>query len=411
MYSKSEIFRDIVNVMNKDYAGFAEKRHLNKPENYVVTDDMDDHEFFRTIQSYLLDFKDGHLNFTMKKSSQPFKGFKVRPFENVLYVTELQGEERLQIGDEIVSLDGLSIEQFEINHGKILGDSVPERQNWNAAIRIVHTIQVQRVNQLIEIDLLEYEPPTYIPEYCYKQINPHTAYMKITDFFQGEPIQKLISENEHALNTVENLIIDVRVNYGGNDMFYLPLASYIFHKEMFASELFEPDEVMYTNFTENNCDLWMNTLKEYLEQPLDQETKGWLEMEIEKFRLNYGKGLLLENEEVDYLIHGRKNPTKIYILSDVFCGSSGETFVKNAKKSPKVTVVGRATMGIIDYFNVATKDYGEYALSYSITKLNEKYHCGETGVLPHVHLPWTPKHLKEDVDLNYVLNLCRVPSN
>lgn len=199
----------------------------------------------------------------------------------------------------------------------------------------------------------------------------------------------------------------MRVNLGGNDLFYFPLLDYIFEHKINVSELFEQDEVMYTNYTENNCNLWIATLKEYLEQPLDLETKTWIEDEIKKYLLYSGKGLLTIDEETDYVINGRVIPRNVYILSDVMCGSSGDTFVKNTKKSSKVTVVGRATMGIIDYCNVVTKDYGDYEFGYSISKMYEKYHCNETGVLPDIHIPWTPEHLKEDVDLNYVLNICK----
>ena len=73
---KTEIFRDIVDIMTNDYAGFSEKKHVNRPDNYVITDDMDEIEFVQTIQSYLLDFKDGHLIFNMKNNRTPFKGFR-----------------------------------------------------------------------------------------------------------------------------------------------------------------------------------------------------------------------------------------------------------------------------------------------------------------------------------------------
>ena len=79
-------------------------------------------------------------------------------------------------------------------------------------------------------------------------------------------------------------------------------------------------------------------------------------MEIKKYQTYSGQGLLSLNQEIDYVINGREYPKNVYILSDDTCSSSGDTFVKNAKKSPKVTVVGRATMGIIDYFNVVKKD-------------------------------------------------------
>lgn len=406
MKQKTEIFRDVVGVMTKDYAGYFEKKHLNHPENYVITDDMDDIEFLQTIQSYLLDFRDGHLSFNMKNKKTAFKGFRVRRYENALYVTELHGEQRLQIGDKIVALDGVSIEQFEKVHSKILKDQVPERQYWNVALSNVNSIKVHKDNQLVEYDLEEYDSPSYTPEYSFRQLDSQTVYIKITDFMQSEPIQNLVADNEQALNEAQNLIIDVRMNYGGSDLFYFPLLDYIFERKIPVTEFFQQDEVMYTNYTENNCNLRIAVLNEFLAQPLDAETKAQIEEEIRAYSLNKGKGLLIVEEEWDYVINGRPVPANVYILSDTMCGSSGDTFVKHTKKSPKVTVVGRATMGIIDYCNVATKDYGDYKFGYSVSKMNDKYHCNETGVLPDIHIPWTPKHLEEDVDLNYVLNLC-----
>jgi len=354
MHTKTEIFQDIVDIISNDYAGFLDKKHINCPDNYRITDEMDEVEFVQTVQSYLLDFKDGHLIFTKKNNTIPFKGFKVRRYQNALYVTEIQGEQRLQVGDEIIALNKDSIEQFAKEHYKIFNDSIHERQSWNVALTLVDSIKIQREHQLYEIDLKEYPRPSYIPQYSFKSLTPHTKYIKITDFTQSEPIQKIVEDNFKALNEAPNLIIDVRLNLGGNDLFYFPLLDYLFDKKINASTLFESDEVSYTNFTENNCDLSIATLKDYLQQPLDAVTKQWIEREMVKYQSYIGQGLLSLHEEIDYEINGREYPKNVYVLSDVTCGSSGDTFVKNAKKSPKVTVVGRATMGIIDYFNVVT---------------------------------------------------------
>lgn len=407
MYTKTEIFRDIVNIMSEDYAGFLEKRHVNQPENYSIRDDMDDDDFVETVGSYLLDFKDGHLSFSKKSSSKPFKGFKVRRYLNTLYVTEVDGENRLEVGDRIVALDGRSIEEFGKEHYKILKDDNPERQDWNYALTRVNSIKYQRDNQMYEIDLKNFPKTPYSPEYSFRQLDPQTNYIKITDFTQQGPILKIVEENGKALNEAKNLIIDVRVNLGGSDLSYLPLLDYIFDNPIKFSALFEKDEISYINYTENNCKLWIANARKYMQQPLYEEAKQWIEQEIEKFQQNNGKGLLPVREVYDYVIQGRENPKNVYILSDVMCGSSGDTFVKHAKKSPKVTVVGRATMGILDYSNVVTKDYGEYVFGYATSKMHENYHCNETGVLPHIHVPWTPEHLKRDVDLDYVLELCK----
>ncbi|MGE8035697.1 hypothetical protein [Lysinibacillus sp. NPDC093692] len=95
MHSKRQIYEDIIQIMKRDYAGFLDKKHINCPENYLITDDMTDKDFVETIQSYLLDFKDGHLSFKAKKTVMPNRGFKVRRYQNALYVTEVTYEARL----------------------------------------------------------------------------------------------------------------------------------------------------------------------------------------------------------------------------------------------------------------------------------------------------------------------------
>lgn len=60
MLSKTQIFKEIVQIMRKDYARYVEKEHVNKPENHFITEEMSDKYFVETVQSYLLDFKDGH---------------------------------------------------------------------------------------------------------------------------------------------------------------------------------------------------------------------------------------------------------------------------------------------------------------------------------------------------------------
>ncbi|MGE8035696.1 S41 family peptidase [Lysinibacillus sp. NPDC093692] len=46
-----------------------------------------------------------------------------------------------------------------------------------------------------------------------------TVYLKITDFSQAQPIQELLNNHKSDINHSHNLIIDVRVNYGGMTYF------------------------------------------------------------------------------------------------------------------------------------------------------------------------------------------------
>ena len=407
MHTKEEIFKDIQKVMNEDYAGYIDSKNLNHPECYTVANDMSEEEFLNTIEEYLLDFNDGHLWFGSKKKNPTYVGFSVRRYEDALYVIEVSKESNLIVGDKITLIDGISIKELAQIHQKRLEDNILERQNWNAILNTSTIVQVTREDQPFVLNLSNFDRELTIAEYSFKQIDSNTAYIKLTDFAQEAPIREIIKNNKESLENSKNLIIDVRVNRGGNDSFYFPLLNYIFDQPVHFKDLFAEDQNVFTNHTERNYRLWIPVLKEYLTQELDDYTRAMLEEEITFFEKNRGNGLIETSDDDDYLINGQPIPENIYVLSDVYCGSSGDTFVENVKKSPKVTVVGRSTMGIIDYINVVTVDYGEYEFVYSIAKMNQKYATNGIGISPDIYIPWTPEHLKEDKDLAYVLELIK----
>lgn len=407
MYTKEEIFKDIQKIMNEDYAGYIDIRDLNHPERYTVANDMSEEEFLDTIKEYLLDFNDGHLWFGSKKKIPTYVGFSVRRYEDALYVIDVSKESSLIVGDVITLIDGVSIKELGEIHQKRLKDTIPERQNWNAILNKSTIVQVTREDQPFVLDLSNFNKEPIIAEYSFKQMDSNTAYIKLTDFAQESPIREIIKNNKETLENSENLIIDVRVNWGGNDSFYFPLLDYIFDQPVHFKDLFAEDQNVFTNHTERNYQLWIPELKDYLTQELDDYTRAMLEEEITIFEKNRGRGLIETSDDDDYLINGHSMPENVYVLSDVYCGSSGDTFVENVKKSPKVTVVGRSTMGIIDYINVVTVDYGEYEFVYSIAKMNQKYATNGIGISPDIYIPWTPDHLKEDKDLTYVLELIK----
>lgn len=407
MFTKEDIFKDIQNIISHDYAGCIDKKHMNHPKRYTVSNDMDDRAFEEVIQDYLLDFGDGHLWFASKDAKLPNRGFSVRRSGNALYVTKATREKRLDIGDEITHIDGKDISALALQHYKRLEEELPERQRWDSIIRRSEVIQVRRNRngENFELNLSNYDPEPYQGIYTFKRFDKETAYIQITDFAEEKSIRELIQNNQKNLSEIRYLMIDVRVNYGGNDAFYFPLLQYIFDRKTQFSELFADDEVMYTNYTERNCQLWIEALKDYMTQDLDESTMKMLEEDIKLIENNVGKGFQEVPEETDFEIKGSSSPEHIYVLSDYYCGSSGDTFVSNVKKSPKVTVVGRATMGIMDYFNVVTVDYGQFEFWYGISKMHDNYSINGKGVEPDIYIPWTPDHLAEDKDLMYVQKL------
>lgn len=98
------------------------------------------------------------------------------------------------------------------------------------------------------------------------------------------------------------------------------------------------------------------------------------------------------------------------ILSDYYCGSSGDQFVEVCKNSKKVTVIGRATMGVTDYSNLAIQTWNnQIELWYPtsrVSKIDNGMGLTGVGVLPDIYIPWTPEHIFEDMDLKKALSLC-----
>ncbi len=117
-----EIFKEIVSITHQDYAGWDEKKGLDYPKMYMNEiialenqDLLDSRKFKEMVDQYLLAFQDRHMYFVhtdFQKAKDVTCGFRVRRFENTLYVTQTQGEERFPIGTKIISIDGRMIEMI-----------------------------------------------------------------------------------------------------------------------------------------------------------------------------------------------------------------------------------------------------------------------------------------------------------
>lgn len=86
------------------------------------------------------------------------------------------------------------------------------------------------------------------------------------------------------------------------------------------------------------------------------------------------------------------------ILTDECCCSAGEYFVELASKSPKVSVVGRPTMGINDYSNCTNAVWGDFYFAYP-TSRDCRIDLGKgllgKGVPVDEYIKWTPDSIDE----------------
>ena len=58
------------------------------------------------------------------------RGFRVRRYEDGLYVTEVDSETRVELGMRFVSLGGHGILELREKHHRLLNENHAERENW-----------------------------------------------------------------------------------------------------------------------------------------------------------------------------------------------------------------------------------------------------------------------------------------
>ncbi|TXR99028.1 peptidase [Bacillus sp. SH7-1] len=419
----SEIFKEVVSITHHDYSGCIDKEGWDDPTTYLQAveklerlGELTPVQFTEIVRDYLLDFKDKHMFFKMYSNNQPLNsvGFQVKRYEDRLYITSTSEEKRVKKGQAILALDNMKIPDLIIKYKKYLNENTYEHEKWDYVLLQSSNCTLIDEDEVTEtITLQKYKQSEYTPIYSFKQYNKDTLLITLTDFANAEAINTLLDSHKNKLNAFPNLIIDVRLNRGGSDDAFFNLLPYLFEDKEIS--LFDSSETMQLNHTERNFHLRMKDIEIEDYDSLDELSKLFTNMFIQDLKKNYKKGFVtfdtsgLPKELQTLKIHGRKLPSRVVILTDVTCGSSGDSFVEVAKKSLKVKVIGRPTAGLNDYSNLAVMEWADtFALYYPTSRLSiidKGKGMSGIGIQPHIHIPWTPEHIQEDVDLKLALQL------
>ncbi|SET01783.1 Peptidase family S41 [Oceanobacillus limi] len=414
-----EIFDEVVDIMQHDYAGYIDKKGWDDPEKYrnIIRGLEKDNgltadQFVEIVQDYLLDFKDPHMGFNLIKSEQQKEysnGFRVRRFEDKLYVTKVGKEERFLLGDAIVSLDNIPVLDLVQLHKRELMEKKAEREDWRKVIskyRVAEVMDKKGTSRLVE--LKRYEKEEYRPIHTISRIDANTLCMTLTDFFDVDTITKLVEEHKNELTQTDNLIIDVRVNYGGSTFAYHSLVNYLFPSQPMMINY--KDYAMKFNCTTRNAESTIRSLSETIKQIKDEKTRNNLVLFKQAWEEHIGKGFVaFDSNDDEVEVYGDEYPRNIIVLSDNYCGSAGDIFVYFCKKSPKVSVIGRPTMGVNDYSNLTEITWGnQFKFGYPTSRLDQldkRDPFAEPGIKPDVYMPWTPEHIEKDVDMEEALRI------
>ncbi|OQR56157.1 S41 family peptidase [Bacillus sp. CDB3] len=419
----TEIFKEVVSITHHDYSGCLDKKgwddptpYLNKIEQLEKHRELTPVQFTEIVGDYLLDFKDNHMLFKMTTKKQPLNsvGFQVKRYEDRLYITSANQEKRVKKGQTILALDNIKIPELLIKYKKYLNETTYEREKWGYALSKSSNCTIIDEDGVTQtIPLQKYKQIGYTPNYSLEKYNEDTLLITLTDFTNTEAVNQLIDTYKNELDSFPNLIIDVRMNLGGSDDAFFNLLPYLFEDKEIS--LFDSSDTMQLNHTERNFHLRMKDFENEDYDSLDELSRLFTDMFIQDLKKNYKKGFVtfdtsgLPKELQSLKIHGRKSPSRVVILTDVTCGSSGDSFVEVAKKSLKVKVIGRPTAGLNDYSNLAVMEWADtFALYYPTSRLSiidKGEGMSGIGIQTHIHIPWTPEHIQEDVDLKLALQL------
>ncbi|WP_412989676.1 S41 family peptidase [Pediococcus siamensis] len=400
-----KIFNDIVKLMENDYAGARDITVDAQPFFQQLENLSGPKAFQYMVEDYLRCFHDGHVTLSSKKTTT--LGFSCRRFANSLFVTQVTAEKRLQPGDQIVAVDGETIPKLGERYADQL-DAYLDRQMWGFLLARAQQLTVRTATGEKAITLKHY-PYTYRAQHEWRLLNENTGYLKLTDFANPDVLTNLFTKNQTTFDRLEYLIVDMRINYGGNDATYTPLLAY------FADQPTDIVAKLPANFnyefwwTIRNKKNWLTALKTLQEanptpamHHLYQEQSDFWQSALTLKQASQRQG------SDKMVIQPRGHLRHVYILSDYLAGSAGDNFVRLAKTFSKVTVVGRNTMGIVDYGDVAEQVYPNFSVAYPVSRLamlDEAEGTNGIGIAPDVRLPWTPKAIFQDSDLAYVLNL------
>ncbi|VUX01890.1 Peptidase family S41 [Streptococcus constellatus] len=413
--TKIEIFEQVVAMMREDSSTKKDLKGAD-PDIYrrQITNEMMDEDFLYQMRCYLASFGIiSHVSFRPKHRQEV--GVRLRKFEDRLYVLNANPDTDLRVADQIFLINNQTIPEFYQVHRDYFVSETEERQymEWAYFVAKSDTVTLLRNGQEQTISVHETKLTTHTPAFEYKQLSEETLYLKMENFFDETTIANLYQDISSAISTTKNVIVDVRVNHGGSDSLYFPLLRYALSDGKGFKDVIFSDDGMEFLYTKRNVELRLHDFRAMLKQKdISPETRKMLEQFMTELTVNKDKGYLLYDESDEAIlpdVMGQAKPEKLFILSDVYCGSSGDNFVLMMKAFDKVTVIGRPTLGILDYSNCCTVDFGDYEFVFPTSRslaIDKGQGMKDKGVIPDVFIPWTPEQLERDIDLEECLKLC-----
>jgi hypothetical protein len=418
-----EVFQTFVNTVHYNYVGFEQKRLYFTPAEYhtyvysryrfnSLTMEM----LVRSLHQFIGDMHDRHLTFHCEDwvdyKNLAMK-YRVRAYEDRLYVTEADPETGLTPGDQILEVQHMTPDRVrKYTRNNCFYSRIPERELWGGYLRMAQSLKVQHADGSVEtmkMTLYPYEPERW--KAAFEMLDADTSYLKLEQM-DASAIRTLLEAHGAEIASSRKLILDLRKCVGGEEGAGWELFPYLVDQPRMLSELIG-DEGSYVYCTKKNCEIRYHMLEAFQETLTDPDQIQMVETEKEFYRKNYGKGLVYQEPTAindEQIVPAAKAPGQIILLTDTYCENEGEQFVAMCQRcGAKVKTIGRPTMGTLDYYDCIQLEINDHmTLSYPV-RMTKAAHDGngisEKGLPVDAYLPWSPEEIKTDLLLERAKDL------
>ena len=222
------------------------------------------------------------------------------------------------------------------------------------------------------------------PDVFYVRLSERTAWIRMPSFAPSmlPKLNAIMAEHKAELESIENLIIDLRDNEGGSDFVYRPLTPLMYSRPIYTVHV-------AMKCSSDNIAFWEKSLADP-EIPLNEIES--LRDRIDNMRKHLGGYYVPEPScSVDVLPEVKPLPKRVAVLIQG-AGSSGEQFILEAMQSRKVTLFGKGpSAGVLDFANVGSFPLPSGRLEVGIPTSRSlrlpSFPIDPHGIAPDVRIP------------------------
>lgn len=375
----NKLLKDLFLTVRNDYAGWEAKQARHNPSPFVTMlgqayydRRMSSLLVLQAVSQYCAGMRDRNLKFELNAEGyEPFsRGFSVRRCAAGMFVDAVTQEARLCPGDEVLAINRTAPERIVKNlPNPLLAADEPEREQWNGYLKLARDITVRHADGTEEMLELARYPVDTDAAPALRKLPGGALLLDPDSMNDAEALEAFVEAHRAVLDGCSRLVLDLRAAAGDDEEALLPLLPYIVKADCTAAEAFG-DRRIRTNYTKVNCTRLIRMLTPYLVDE-DPALRQMAQQLTAYYRDQSGKGWVDEVEELPVPAETpiqRRGPEKVVVLTDTWCEQEAERFVQLAKQQGRAVLLGRPTMGTLDYTNPVMVEYDEFIFTYPISR-------------------------------------------